>query len=49
MVSIFRFVNEMNFIYFWVCDSMKEKTDGDSEREIDIEKKKMMDVFNFLF
>ena len=40
MVSIFRFVNEMNFIYFWVCDSMKEKTDGDSEREIEIEKKK---------
>ena len=28
------------FLYFWVCDSMKEKTDGDSEREIEIEKKK---------
>ena len=38
------------FLYFWVCDSMKKKTDGDSEREItEIEKKKMMDVFNFLF
>lgn len=34
-------------IYFWVCDSMKEKTDGDSERER--RKKKLMDVFNFLF